>query len=45
LAVKYAGFGIKAAASLSMDASYSIATDEVVLRSTHSIDGGKSIFS
>jgi len=40
LGVRYAGFGVKAAASLSMSAAYSISSKEVVLRSTHSIDGG-----
>jgi len=45
IAGKYKGFGVKAAAKFSMDSSYSISTNEVVLKSSHKIDLGKSIYT
>lgn len=38
ISASFSSWGVRGAASMSMDASYSIQSNEVVLRSTHKID-------
>lgn len=46
VASKYSGaFGPSVGASMSMDHSYSISSNEVILRATHDIDLGKTIIN
>lgn len=41
---KYEGFAVDVSASFAMDSSYSIQSNEVILKVTHKIDQGKAIF-
>jgi len=45
VAGKYKALGVRASAAMSMDTSYSIQSDEVILKATHHIDRGKSLYS
>ena len=41
---KYDGFAVDVSASFAMDSNYQIQSNEVILKASHTIDKGKSIF-